>query len=312
MKKLKSFTLDSPEFTNKRLDKALPVLFEGHTRSFYESLFDKELIKVNNKPAKKSYKLNFNDLVTVEIPAPVVPSLAKQKMDFDVIFEDEHLLVINKPAGLVVHPAPGHAENTLVNGLLYHCFIEQDQDDTLRPGIVHRLDKDTSGLIITCKTIQAHEALSQQFMNRQIKKSYLAICLGKVKEETIEAPIARHKNFRQKMAVSFTPNAKQATTIVQNLFYDHEITLAKLQIITGRTHQIRVHMQYRKTPVLGDSVYGYVNANTSFKTKRQYLHAYEISFTHPINHKPLHLKAPLAIDMQEFLNQRKIDPAIYS
>src|SRR5690606_19051791 len=126
-------------------------------------------------------------------------TLTKTEMDLDIIFEDEHLLIINKPYGLVVHPAPGHTEDTLVNGLLHYCDVESEEDD-LRPGIVHRLDKDTSGILITCKTKIAHEEMSKLFMNRQIQKSYLAICLGNVKNETIEAPIARHKHFRQKMA----------------------------------------------------------------------------------------------------------------
>jgi 23S rRNA pseudouridine1911/1915/1917 synthase len=299
--------LTTEEFSGIRLDKALPRLFEGHTRSFYEQLFDNELVTVNNKAVKKSYKLNINDQVSLTVPAPAPITLNKKEMPLEILFEDEHLIIINKQAGLVVHPAPGHTEDTLVNGLLHYCDIEQDEDETLRPGIVHRLDKDTSGLLITCKTKKAHEAMSLLFMNREIKKSYLAICLGKVQSETIEAPIARHKHFRQKMAVSFHEKAKNAITIAHNLYYDHEISLAKLDIITGRTHQIRVHMQHKKTPVLGDSVYGYTHANSSFKAKRQYLHAYSVQFTHPLTEIPMHIKAPLPEDMSEFLNHRKVN-----
>jgi 23S rRNA pseudouridine1911/1915/1917 synthase len=310
MQNFNTHTLDSTDFQDMRLDKALPLLFTGHTRSFYESLFDKKLILVNQKAVKKSYKLSLHDLISIEIPAPAINTLAKQDLSLEIIYEDDHLLIINKPAGLVVHPAAGHYDHTLVNGILYHCELEKEQD-SLRPGIVHRLDKDTSGLIITCKTLQAHEGMSQLFMNRTIKKSYLAICLGKVIQETIEAPIARHKNFRQKMAVSFSEKAKSATTIVTSLFHDHEISLAKLDIITGRTHQIRVHMQHKKTPVLGDLVYGYPNANASFKAQRQYLHAFEVFFIHPITNVPLHIKAPLAEDMRAFLAARKVDPSLY-
>lgn len=310
MHQLNTFTLTSCDLINQRLDKALPVIFSGKTRSYYEGLFEKELVKVNKSPAKKSYKLCLNDEVSIEIPEEKPLELKKAEMSLDIIFEDEHLLVINKPHGLVVHPAPGHYEDTLVNGLLHYCDLETEEDN-LRPGIVHRLDKDTSGILITCKTKQAHEAMSQLFMNREIHKTYLAICLGRVQEETIEAPIARHKHFRQKMSVSFAPNAKNATTIVTPLYYDHEVSLAKLKIITGRTHQIRVHMQYKKTPVLGDQVYGYTNANQSFKASRQYLHAYEVSFVHPFTKQLLTLKAPLAEDMQVFLRARKVDSNLY-
>ena len=295
------------QFIDMRLDKALPILFEGHTRSFYEQLFDDKLVLVNKKNVKKSYKLCLNDEVCLEIPHQAPPVLSKKKMPLEIIFEDEHFIVINKQAGLVVHPAPGHYEDTLVNGLLDYFDFEHQEDNTLRPGIVHRLDKDTSGLLITCKSKKAHEAMSALFMNREIKKSYLAICLGKVVSETIEAPIARHKHFRQKMAVSFADHAKNATTIAHNLYYDHEISLAKLDIITGRTHQIRVHMQHKKTPILGDPVYGYTNANSAFKADRQYLHAYSLSFIHPFTNQKLDLKAPLAQDMYEFLKARRVD-----
>lgn len=303
------FKLTSQDFLGMRLDKALPLLCEGHTRSFYEQLFDNDDVKVNDKPVKKSYKLNLNDVVSLKFPEPSPITLSKKQMPLDILFEDEHLVIINKQAGLVVHPAPGHTEDTLVNGLLHYCDLEQDDDHSLRPGIVHRLDKDTSGLLITCKTKKAHEAMSLLFMNRQIKKSYLALCLGKVQNETIEAPIARHKHFRQKMAVSFHEKAKNAITIAHTLYYDHEISFVKLDIITGRTHQIRVHMQHKKTPILGDPVYGYTHANTSFKATRQYLHAYSVSFTHPLTGAFMHIKAPLPEDMSSFLNSRKVNLA---
>lgn len=300
------FKLTSPDFLGMRLDKALPLLCVGRTRSFYEQLFDNQAIQVNDKPVKKSYKLNLDDVVSFTFAEPAPVSLSKKQIPLEILFEDEHFVIINKQAGLVVHPAPGHTEDTLVNGLLYYCDVEQDDESSLRPGIVHRLDKDTSGVLITCKTKKAHEAMSRLFMNREIKKSYLALCLGKVQTETIEAPIARHKHFRQKMAVSFHEKAKHAITIAHNLYYDHEISLVKLDIITGRTHQIRVHMQHKKTPILGDPVYGYSQANLSFKAARQYLHAYSVSFTHPFTAVFMTVKAPLPQDMTDFLNARKV------
>jgi 23S rRNA pseudouridine1911/1915/1917 synthase len=310
MPNINSLILDNPSLVDIRLDKALPLMFTGHSRSFYEHLLEKDLVTVNGKKVKKSYKLFLNDVVEVEIPKLDPIHLAKKQMPLSIIYEDEHLIVINKPAGVVVHPAPGHHEDTLVNGLLHYFEIESDDDD-LRPGIVHRLDKDTSGILITCKTKSSHEAMSHLFASRQIQKSYLAICLGKVIDEEIEAPIARHKHFRQKMAVSFTDKARYAKTIAHCLYYDHEVSLAKLDIITGRTHQIRVHMQHKKTPVLGDPVYGYTSANQSFKVSRQFLHAYAISFIHPFSGKKIELKAQLPEDMLQFLKARRVQPELY-
>lgn len=311
MNTLSASILEFPDCVNMRLDKALPLIFTDYTRSFYDSLFESDLVVVNNKTVKKSYKLDAKDLVTVSIPEQEATHITKKQMPLEIIFEDEHLLVINKPSGIVVHPAPGHYDDTIVNGILHYCDVEADGEDT-RPGIVHRLDKDTSGLLITCKTKKAHEAMSALFATRQISKSYLAICLGRVKDETIEASIARHKHFRQKMSVSTAENARYAKTIATCLYYDHEISLAKLDIITGRTHQIRVHMQHKKTPVLGDSVYGYTQANQTFKAKRQFLHAYCVSFIHPFTSEKMYLKAPLEEDMANFLSSRKVSQDLFT
>lgn len=311
MNTLSASILEFPDCVNMRLDKALPLIFTDYTRSFYDSLFESDLVVVNNKTVKKSYKLDAKDLVTVSIPEQEATYITKKQMPLEIIFEDEHLLVINKPSGIVVHPAPGHYDDTIVNGILHYCDVEADGEDT-RPGIVHRLDKDTSGLLITCKTKKAHEAMSALFATRQISKSYLAICLGRVKDETIEASIARHKHFRQKMSVSTAENARYAKTIATCLYYDHEISLAKLDIITGRTHQIRVHMQHKKTPVLGDSVYGYTQANQTFKAKRQFLHAYCVSFIHPFTSEKMYLKAPLEEDMANFLSSRKVSQDLFT
>jgi len=309
MEQTKTQVIDHHTHVDLRLDKALPLIFCEHSRSYFDDLFDQERIVVNGKVAKKSFKLSLGDKIEITYPLAEPIALKKQAMALDILFEDEDLLIINKPAGLVVHPAPGHIENTLVNGLLHYCDIEEGEEASLRPGIVHRLDKDTSGVLITCKTRKGHEAMSALFQTREIQKHYLAITLGRAKQETIEAPLARHKHFRQKMAVNFTPNAKSATTHVFPLYYDHEISLAKIHIITGRTHQIRVHMQYRKTPILGDEVYGYPEANRSFKAHRQYLHAYEVSFVHPFTKAPHTFRAPLAEDMAHFLKARDVEIA---
>jgi 23S rRNA pseudouridine1911/1915/1917 synthase len=290
-----------------RLDKALTLLFPEHSRTFFEELIDEGSVLINDKIVKKRVTLSLGDTVLVKFPQKSQAHLEKQNIPLNILFEDEHLVIINKPAGLVVHPACGHPDGTLVNGLLYHCNLEEGLDESnLRPGIVHRLDKDTSGVLIACKTKKAHEALTAMFQNRQIKKTYLAICLGKVMDERIDAPIKRHKTDRQKMCVSFEENAKNATTIVKNLISDHEVSLVKLDLITGRTHQIRVHMRYKNTPVLGDPVYGFTGANKTFEAHRQYLHAYQVEFIHPITNELLSIKAKIPEDMEVFLSKRHI------
>jgi 23S rRNA pseudouridine1911/1915/1917 synthase len=295
------------EHCNLRLDKALTLLFPEYSRSFFEEIIELGHVFVNQKKAKKRFTLEIGDTLDVEFPKKDLPTLEKEDIPLNILFEDEHLIVINKDPGLVVHPACGHPNGTVVNGLLHHCSIEQiEEEDNLRPGIVHRLDKDTSGVLIACKTKKAHELVSGMFQERQIKKTYLAICLGNIQNQTIEAPIKRHKVDRQKMCVSFDDNAKHATTIVKNIAHDHEISFVELDLITGRTHQIRVHMRYKNTPVLGDPVYGFEGANKAFKVDRQFLHAHRVEFTHPITNELLCIKAPLPSDMQSFLTKRHI------
>lgn len=299
--------ITNQEHCQLRLDKALSLIFPDNSRSFFEELIELGLVSINQKVAKKRFTLSIGDILNVEFPKKDLPNLEKEAIPLHILFEDEHIILINKPAGLVVHPACGHPNGTLVNGLLHHCSIEQiDEEDNLRPGIVHRLDKDTSGVLIACKTKKAHERLSSMFQTRQIKKTYLAICLGNVLDQTIEAPIKRHKTDRQKMCVSFDENAKHAVTIVKNLAKDHEISFVELDLITGRTHQIRVHMRYKNTPVIGDSVYGFEGANKAFNVQRQFLHAHQITFTHPITDEQMSIKAPLPEDMENFLRKRHI------
>jgi len=295
------------EHCDLRLDKALTLLFPEYSRTFFEELIDEGAVLINDNIVKKRVTLSLGDTVFVKFPQKTQAHLEKQNIPLNILFEDEHLIILNKPAGIVVHPACGHPDGTLVNALLYHCDLEEGLDESnLRPGIVHRLDKDTSGVLIACKTKKAHEALTAMFQNRQIKKTYLAICLGKVMDETIDAPIKRHKTDRQKMCISFEESAKHATTIVKNLISDHEISLAKLDLITGRTHQIRVHMRYKNTPVLGDQVYGFTGANKTFNANRQYLHAYQVEFIHPLTNMLLSIKAKIPEDMEAFLSKRHI------
>ena len=201
---------------------------------------------------------------------------------------------------MVVHPAPGHPSGTFANALLYHCK-SLPCSDSLRPGIVHRLDKDTSGVLIAAKTQQAHQKLVEAFSNRSIEKTYLAIAIGKVQEGLIDAPIKRHPVHRKEMAVD--PSGKEAKTFCSLLSYNHSFSLASIRLITGRTHQIRVHLKYRNTAILGDSVYGNEGVNRQHKALRQLLHAHEVRLSHPITGEPLSITAPIPSDLLEFIQK---------
>ncbi len=223
-------------------------------------------------------------------------SLAPQNIPLNILFEDEYIIAINKPPGMVVHPAPGHYENTFVNALLYHCKNIAPVEGDLRPGIVHRLDKNTSGVLIAAKTEDAHRKLIQAFSQRQMKKEYLAICYGKPENQTIEKPIGRHPTKRKEMCVS--DKGKSALSTLHLLAYNEKKSLVLVQPETGRTHQIRVHLQSVQCPIVGDPVYG-----PDTKAKRHYLHAYRLSFLHPVTHSPLVIVAPIPEEMKQMIQK---------
>ncbi|MES2345306.1 MAG: RluA family pseudouridine synthase [Chlamydiota bacterium] len=293
----------SPENATLRIDKFLSMQFPEYSRSYFQYLIDKACVLINGQAVKKRQALK--PLDEVEICFELTPelSLIPEAIPLEILYEDEHLLAINKPVGMVVHPAPGHPSGTFVNALLHHCHTLKI--DSLRPGIVHRLDKDTSGVLIAAKTAHAHAQLVSLFSSRQIEKTYLTICLGNPGNVTINAPIKRHPVRRQEMAV--IEGGKEAVSICTILNSNAKLSLVSVRLITGRTHQIRVHLKSRGTPVLGDSVYGSPSANTLFGAKRQLLHAHKICFIHPITNSPLEIEAPIPEDMNTFITKKLID-----
>jgi len=286
---------------NGRLDRYLSEVL-SKTRSFVQKIIEEGNVWVNQTQVfKPAYKVRNGDIIKVVIPEPKQLSLVAQDIDIDVVYEDEHLAVINKPRGMVVHPGAGNFEDTLVNALL-HKFSGRlsSINGVIRPGIVHRLDKDTSGLLVIAKTDEAHIRLSEALKSHQIKRIYYAICEGVLKEDSgvVDAPIGRHPVNRLKMAV--VPNGKEAITYFEVLERYDKYTFLKLRLKTGRTHQIRVHMSYIGYPLLGDSTYG--RAKNEFGVQGQVLHAGEIEFVHPITSKVLHFSADLPEYFVEIIN----------
>jgi 23S rRNA pseudouridine1911/1915/1917 synthase len=249
---------------------------------------------------KPGEKLRGGERLTVTVPPAAPAEPLPEDVPLDIVYEDEHLLVVNKPAGMPVHPGPGHARRTLVNALLAHCPELPGIGGVQRPGIVHRLDKDTSGLIIVAKTEKAHAALSRQLKDREIKKTYLALVEGVVSppEAQIEAPIGRDPNNRRRMMVR-SANGRESTTVYRLRAVYGGRSLVEASPITGRTHQIRVHMASIGHPVVGDPVYG----KPSPLVPRQFLHAWRLSFTHPIDGRSLSFEAPLPADLEAALQQ---------
>jgi len=276
-----------------RLDKFLTQKYPGYSRTYFQYLIENGFVLVNGKQLKKKDETQADDDIEVCFQLTPEISLEPENIPLDIVFEDDHLLIINKPAGMVVHPAPGHPQHTFVHALLHHCkglpFA-----DTLRPGIVHRLDKDTSGVLLAAKTLETHQKLISLFCNRKIVKKYLAICFGNPGDGTIEAPIKRHKTRRQEMAVDL--EGKEAISRCRVLKTKEDLSLVEVELVTGRTHQIRVNMKHRGTPVLGDAVYGSPAANQKYHTTRQLLHAHSLEFQHPITGTTLKLTAPIPKD----------------
>lgn len=271
-----------------RLDKYL-ALHTEFSRSRIQQLIDEDCIYVNDTNVKANYKLKLKDEIKIKLPE-IVEAVAKpMKMDLDIVYEDTDLLVINKQKGLVVHPGNGNYDNTLVNGLLYYCKDLSGINGVLRPGIVHRIDKDTSGLLIVCKNDFTHQAIAKQLEEKTCKRKYLALVHGVIPHDygTIDAPIGRDSKDRQKMTVT-QHNSKNAITHFKVIKRYDKYTLVKCELLTGRTHQIRVHMQYIKYPIVGDPRYGY---KKTLETQGQMLHAYQITFTHPRTNEVMTLEA---------------------
>lgn len=296
---IQTITVSSEE-TSTRLDKLLVDRYPSYSRTYFQFLLDRGLVQINGLPTKKNEKPRCGDEISIEFAPIPQPDLSAQEISLEVIYEDEHLIAINKPAGMVVHPAPGHFSNTFVNALLFHCKeLKDNYSDPSRPGVVHRLDKDTSGILLGAKTYEMHQKLTEQFAQRKIKKTYLAICVGVPKEGMLAAPIKRHPIRRKEMTIS--EEGKAASSLIKVLSAKRGLSLVQIEPITGRTHQIRVHLKHLGAFVLGDAVYGSTALNKKYNANRQLLHAYLMEFVHPITHKLLKLKAPIPEDFASFL-----------
>lgn len=272
------FKITSEE-VNKRIDKYLSEVIENKSRSFIQGLIDNDNIKVNDKLIKSNYKLKLNDIIEVNLPEPLELEVKAEDIKLDIVYEDHDVIVVNKPQGMVVHPAPGNYTGTLVNALLYHCKDLSGINGVIRPGIVHRIDKDTSGILVVAKNDNSHNFLATQLKDHSMKREYYALVEGRVKNYigTINEKLGRDPKDRIKMAI--VKEGREAIThyeVLEN--YDYT-TLVKCNLETGRTHQIRVHMAHIGHPLVGDPVYGY--KKSKFKLMGQMLHAKTLGFVHP-------------------------------
>jgi 23S rRNA pseudouridine1911/1915/1917 synthase len=301
------------QFSGFRLDQALSQMMPDYSRSRIQDWIKSGFITLNDKTVKPREKVYLGDQLTLDIPETTKTFDQPEPVEFEVLFEDEHLFVVNKPAGLVVHPAAGHQSGTLVNGLLYR---EPKLEQLPRAGIVHRLDKDTTGVMVVARSLQAHSNLVDALQQREVKREYVAIARGVITAgRTIEEPIARHPVDRKRMSVQ--ENGKHAVThfTVAERYRNH--TLVDVRLETGRTHQIRVHMAHIRYPLLGDQVYGgrfSVPAGVTDELeqalrnfKRQALHARRLSFDHPVSGEALSFEAEIPSDMQNMIEVLKRD-----
>lgn len=289
---------------NKRLDAYVSQINNKITRTAAQRLIEENHILVNSKQQKVSYKVKIGDIITIEQPTPKEIELKAENIPIDIIYEDDNIIVVNKPKGMVVHPANGNPNGTLVNAIMAICKDSLSGiGGEIRPGIVHRLDKDTSGLLIIAKNDEAHVNMSEQIKNHEVKKTYIALVRGIIKENeaTIDMPIGRSQSDRKKMAVN--KNGKNAVTHIKVLKRYDKYTLLEIHIETGRTHQIRVHLSHIGYPIIGD--YTYSNGKNEFGIIGQCLHAQRLEFKHPITQKKMKLEAPLPKYFEEIL--KKLD-----
>ncbi|MGI5959175.1 MAG: RluA family pseudouridine synthase [Massiliimalia sp.] len=295
------FKIEGP-LVGQRIDKFLSEQFPDKTRTSLQKMIEEENVLVNQKAVAKNYKLRANDQVEVVFPQPVELNLVPEEIPLDIVYEDDDLLVVNKPKGMVVHPAPGNYSGTLVNALMFHCGDSLSGiNGVIRPGIVHRIDKNTSGLLMVAKNDLAHQCLAEQIQEHSFLREYQAVVYGRVKEEqgTVNAPIGRSKTDRKKMCVTLT-NSKEAVTHYEVIERYAQFTHMKFRLETGRTHQIRVHMAYLGHPVAGDDVYG--PKKVIEKLQGQCLHAKKIGFVHPTTKEWMEFDSPLPDYFQSFLH----------
>ena len=293
----------SNEHVGERVDKALPLIHSDFSRNSVQQLITDGLVLVNGAPCNKKTSLKLGDVISVQVPDPVTLSVEAEDIPLDIVYEDEHLLVVNKPKGMVVHPAAGNYNGTLVNALIHHCGDSLSGiNGIIRPGIVHRIDKDTSGLLVVAKNDVAHKGLAEQIKEHSFTRVYNTVVVGNVKDDfgTIDAPIGRHPKDRKKQAIT-DKNSRNAVTHFEVLERFNGFTFLKVTLETGRTHQIRVHMAYRGTPVAGDVVYG--NPKKTYGLDGQCLNASTIGFIHPVSGEYLEFTTELPQYFKDFLRR---------
>ncbi len=296
----KNYTIEE-ENVGKRLDLFISENDVDMSRSFVQGIIEKQQVKVNGQIRKSNYKLKVGDRVQVELAEPVELQVEAEDIPLDIIYEDSDVIVINKPQDMVVHPAPGNYTGTLVNGLLHHCKDLSGINGVIRPGIVHRIDKDTSGVLVVAKNDKSHNSLAMQLKDHSMKRAYYAIVEGIVKEEegTVRTNIGRHPIERIKMAV--VKDGKEAITNYKVLERFKSNTLVECRLETGRTHQIRVHMAHLHHPLIGDQVYGY--KKQKFKLQGQALHAKNLGFIHPTTGEYMEFDSQLPKYFQDILDK---------
>lgn len=287
---LKEFIIDENS-VNCRLDIYLSQEFEDKSRSYIQKLVDEGNITVNGKNKKSNYKLKIHDKITINLPELEELVIQPENIELDIVYEDSDLIVINKHQGMVVHPAPGNYTGTLVNALVYHCKDLSGINGVARPGIVHRIDKDTSGILVIAKNDNAHKKLAEQLKEHSMKREYVALVEGIIKEESgmVDKPLGRHPKERIKMAI--VSGGKRAVTHYEVIERFERNTLVKCVLETGRTHQIRVHMSYIGHPLVGDPVYGY--KKQKFSLNGQMLHAKKLGFIHPTTEKYMEFESEI-------------------
>ncbi|GAA0792529.1 RluA family pseudouridine synthase [Clostridium sp. AF19-22AC] len=295
-----NFTAEVP---GSRIDRFLSDEMPDVSRSHIQKLIKEHLVTVNGNQVKSNYKVNTGDAVSVSLPDPEVPDIVPEDIPLDILYEDDDILIVNKPKGMVVHPAPGHYSQTLVNAVMFHCKDNLSGiNGVSRPGIVHRIDMDTTGSLIICKNDLAHQSLAKQLKDHSITRKYHAIVHGNLKEDTgtVNAPIGRHPVSRKKMS-THAPNGRPAVTHYKVLERFGAYTYIECQLETGRTHQIRVHMASIGHPILGDAVYGPVKC--PFKLEGQTLHAKVLGIKHPRTGEYMEFDAPLPAYFEELLRK---------
>ena len=304
--KTHEFKIENQELVGQRIDKLLPEFNIEWSRSQIQDLIKEDLVTVNEKVIKSNYKVKLNDLIIVTEKEVVEADIQPENLNLDIYYEDEDVAIVYKPKGMVVHPSPGHYSGTLVNGLMYQIKDLSGINGEIRPGIVHRIDKDTSGLLMVAKNDIAHRGLVEQLMDKSVKRKYTALVHGNIPHDygTIDAPIGRNEKDRQSMDV--VDNGKEAVTHFNVLEHFNDYTLIECQLETGRTHQIRVHMKYIGFPLVGDPKYG---PRKTLDIGGQALHAGVIGFEHPVTHEYIERQAELPKEFETLLEDIRLRDA---